>query len=367
MKQISSYPAILSILLSALPLIFSCTGNTQSAAPLTRELITVTNGPIEIEQAYTANVEGRQDVKIYPQVTGKIEKVCITEGQSVSKGQTLFIIDQVPYRAALRVADANVRFAEAELGTARLEMESKQALFEENVVSEYDLSMAKNALAKAEAQLEQAKAAQVNAANDLSYTTVKSPVNGVSGTLPYREGALVGPSIPTPLTVVSDNNEMFVYFSIGESELRRMKEKYGNADEFIKQMPPVKFRFSDGTPYSQNGVIESVSGVLNPSTGTVSVRSIFPNEDKMLLSGSIGNVVIPFTLDNATIIPQEATFEIQGKFFVQKVIDHKANTTEVTIQSAGDGRHYVVLSGLEEGDVIIGSGAGLVRNGDQIN
>ena len=183
------------------------------------EVMTVSPTDRMISSAYSATIRGRQDIDIYPQVGGTLTKVSVTEGQRVKSGQTLFIIDQVPYEAALQTAVANVESAKASLATAQLTYDSKEELYKENVVSAFDLSTAKNSLLAAKAQLAQAKAQEVSARNNLSYTVVKSPADGVVGTLPYRVGALVSSSIPEPLTTVSDNSDMYVYFSMTENQL----------------------------------------------------------------------------------------------------------------------------------------------------
>ena len=143
------------------------------------EVMTVSPADRMISSAYSATIRGRQDIDIYPQVSGTLTKVCVTEGQRVKNGQTLFIIDQVPYEAALQTAVANVESAKASLATAQLTYDSKEELYKENVISSFDLSTAKNSLLAAKAQLAQAKAQEVSARNNLSYTVVKSPADGV--------------------------------------------------------------------------------------------------------------------------------------------------------------------------------------------
>ena len=199
-------------------------------------VMTVATTDREIQSNYSASIRGRQDIAIYPQVSGTISELCVTEGQQVSKGQTLFIIDQVPYKAALQTAEANVAAAKASVATAQLTYDSKKELFAKNVVSQYDLSTANNNLLTAKAQLAQAEAQRVSAANNLSYTVVKAPANGVVGTLPYRVGALVSASIPQPLTTVSDNSEMYVYFSMNENQLLNLTRRYGSVAETLKNM-----------------------------------------------------------------------------------------------------------------------------------
>ncbi len=323
----------------------------------------VSRGSRTLSQSYTAVINGRQSVEIRPQVSGTITQVCIAEGAQVKKGQTLVIIDQVPYKAALETAIANVKSAEASVATARLTADSKEQLFKENVVSAFDLQTARNSLLQAEATLAQAKAEEVNARNNLSYTEVKSPVDGVSGMLPYRVGALVDASITTPLTTVSDDTEMYVYFSMTESQVLSLIRQYKTLDEAMKQMPEVELKLSDGLTYAHKGRIDAISGTIDTSTGAVSLRATFPNPEHILRNGGSGTVVLPYIKENVLIVPQEATYEIQDKIFVYKVVDGKATSSQVSVFPINDGKEYIIESGLEEGETIIAEGAGLVQEG----
>ncbi len=319
-----------------------------------------------IPSSYSATIRGRQDIDIYPQVGGTIAKLCVTEGQTVAQGQTLFIIDQVPYKAALQTAEANVAAAKAGVATAQLVYDSKKELYAKNVVSKFDLSTAENNLLTAKAQLAQAEAQRVNAANSLSYTVVKAPANGVVGTLPYRVGALVSAAMPKPLTTVSDNSVMYVYFSMNEKQLLELAREYGSIDATIKQMPDVELKLSDGTIYSEKGRVESISGVIETSTGTVSLRAAFPNKGGLLHSGGSGNVVIPNTYKDCIVIPQVATFELQDRVFVFKNVDGLAKSFPISVEKINNGKEYVVTAGLTAGDVIVAEGAALLREGTPI-
>lgn len=319
-----------------------------------------------IPSSYSATIRGRQDIDIYPQVGGTIAKLCVTEGQTVAQGQTLFIIDQVPYKAALQTAEANVAAAKAGVATAQLVYDSKKELYAKNVVSKFDLSTAENNLLTAKAQLAQAEAQRVNAANSLSYTVVKAPANGVVGTLPYRVGALVSAAMPKPLTTVSDNSVMYVYFSMNEKQLLELAREYGSIDATIKQMPDVELKLSDGTIYSEKGRVESISGVIETSTGTVSLRAAFPNKGGLLHSGGSGNVVIPNTYKDCIVIPQVATFELQDRIFIFKNVDGLAKSFPISVEKINNGKEYVVTAGLTAGDVIVAEGAALLREGTPI-
>ena len=320
----------------------------------------------ELSSSYSATIRGRQDIDIYPQVSGTIEKLCVTEGQKVRRGQLLFIIDQVPYRAALKTATANVEAARAATSTAELTYKSNKELYAQKVVSEFSLKTAENSYLTAKAQLAQAEAQEISARNNLSYTEVKSPSDGVVGALPYRAGALVSASIPYPLTTVSDNSDMYVYFSMTENQLLALTRQYGDMDEALKNMPEVELILNDNSVYQKKGTIESISGVIDRQTGTVVARVVFPNESRLLHSGASGTVVVPSIYKNCIAIPQTATVRMQDKTIVYKVVDGKAVSTLITVAGINDGREYIVLDGLKAGDEIVSEGAGLVREGTQV-
>ena len=320
----------------------------------------------ELSTSYSATIRGRQDIDIYPQVSGTIEKLCVTEGQKVRRGQLLFIIDQVPYKAALKTAVANVEAARASVATAQLTYDSKKELFAQNVISEFDLQTSYNNLLTAKAQLAQTEAQRVSAVNNLSYTEVKSPADGVVGTLPYRVGALVSASLPKPLTTVSDNSDMYVYFSMTENQLLDMTRRYGSKSKALEEMPAIGLILNDKSIYPSQGKIETISGVIDTSTGTVSLRAVFPNKEGLLQSGGAGNVVVPVQKRNCIVVPQAATYEVQDKVFVFKVVDGKAQSAPVEVTRVNGGKEYIVDKGLNVGDVIVAEGVGLLREGTPI-
>ena len=344
----------------------SCKQATDAGVKPSFAIMEVKAADKELSTSYSATIRGRQDIDIDPQVSGTIEKLCVTEGQTVRRGQLLFVIDQIPYRAALKTAVANVEAARAAMATAELTYNSNKELYAQKVVSEFSLKTAENTYLTAKAQLTQAEAQEVNARNNLSYTEVKSPSDGVVGALPYRVGALVGANLPYPLTTVSDNSDMYVYFSMTENQLLALTRQYGSMDEALKNMREVELILNDNSVYNKKGVIESISGVIDRQTGTVMARVVFPNESRLLHSGASGTVVVPSIYKDCIAIPQGATVQMQDKVVVYKVVDGKAVSTLITVAGINDGREYVVLSGLQSGDEIISEGAGLVREGTQV-
>lgn len=337
-----------------------------SQEPKNYRTLEVERGDAVLEAKYSATLEGQQLVEIRPQVSGIITKICFEEGDKVTKGQTLFILDQVPYTAAVEVAEANVRSAEAQLATAKLTAESNTMLYEKEVISEYELKTAQNALASAEAAYAQAKAQLTTANNNLSYTVVKSPVTGVAGMIPYRVGALVGSNITTPMVTVSDDSFIHAYFSLSENLILNLMQQYGTQQNFIEGMSDVELLMSNGDRYPVKGRIDAVSGIVDQSTGAVRVRAQFANDSHLLRSGNSASVIIPTKVKDVIVIPQIATYEIQEKVFVYKVVDGKATSSMVEVYKENDGTSYIVTSGLEEGEVIVAEGAGLLKEGTVI-
>lgn len=330
------------------------------------QVMDITTSDKELQTTYSAAIRGRQDIDIYPQVSGTLTRLCVEEGQAVRKGQILFIIDQVPYIAALRTAEANVEAAKAGVATSQLTYDSKRELYAQKVVSEFDLKTSHNSLLSAKAQLAQAEAQRINAVNNLSYTEVKSPADGVVGTLPYRVGTLVSSGMPKPLTTVSDNSDMYVYFSMTENQMLELTRRYGSKDKALAEMPAVSLQLNDRSTYPQEGKIETISGVIDTSTGTVSLRAVFPNKDGLLTSGGSGNVIVPLKKENCIVIPQAATYELQDKVFVYKVVDGKAQSAPVQVTRVNGGQEYIVENGLQVGDVIVVEGVGLLREGTPV-
>lgn len=327
----------------------------------------VTRSDQTLLSPYSAQLTGRQLVEVRPLVSGNITSICIKEGDQVQKGQTLFVIDQVPFKAALQVAIANVATAEARLATAQMEYESSQKLEARHVISEYTVHTSLNALNEAKAALGLAKAQEVNARNDLSYTEVKSPVSGSASMIPYHVGALVSSNIAEPLVTVADDHEIYAYFSMTESQTMTLCQQYGSMSRFVSQSLPVQLQLPDGSIYDQQGRIDAVSGTVETSTGAITLRAVFPNPQRLLHSGGTGTVVISTPKKGCVVIPQTATFELQNRVFVYRVEDGKTKAVPVEVFRLNNGKEYIVEQGLSEGDIIVSEGAGLLKEGIEIS
>lgn len=337
----------------------------QNRGGMAREYNVLTLEPAAIEwySNYPAAIKGKQDIAIRPNVSGFITELRVDEGSFVKKGDVLFVIDTIPYKAALKVAEANVEVARSAAETARLTAENRRELHRKGIISEYDMQMAENTYTSAKAQLAQAEAQLTNARNNDSFTHVASPLTGVVGEIPFRVGSLVSPSSAAPLTTVSDNSEMYVYFSMTERQILELAEQYG-ANNFLDKLPRVSLRLSDGSIYPTEGKIETVSGIINSQTGSSTMRATFKNPDRLLRSGGSGVIMIPMKNEAAILVPQKATYEIQDKKFVYVLTDSATvKSTEIGIANVDNGKEYMVVSGVNAGDRIVIEGVNTLKDG----
>lgn len=345
-------------------------GNNQSGMKLGDNefaVLAVNSTTSDQTTSYPATIRGTQDIEVRPQVSGFIVKLCVDEGATVRKGQALFQIDPTQYAAAVGQAKAAVEMAKANVATLTLTEKNKKALFDQKIISDFEYQTAVNQLMSAKASLAQTEASLVSANQNLSFCTVTSPSNGVVGTFPYRIGSLVSPSVSQPLTTVSEINDVYVYFSMTEKELLRLTRAGGTLKEQLEKMPAVRLQLSDGTTYQSEGKIDAVSGVIDQSTGSVSMRAVFPNDKNILRSGGTGNIIFPYTMDGIIIIPQSATVEIQDKKFVFVLqADNSVKNTEIQISNLDDGKNYLVTNGLKSGDKIVIEGVQNLHDGQAI-
>ena len=352
-------------------MLVSCGGKKSSGKPNFGDneyaVRTIGAQSAELQTTYPATIRGMQDVEIRPKVSGFITKLCVKEGQAVKAGQLLFVIDNVTYAAAVRQAKAAVNSAKAQLNTARLTYNNNEKLFKNNVIGSYELQSAKNNMQAAAAALAQAEASYVSAKENLSYCYVTSPASGVIGDLPYRVGALVSASSQQPLTTVSNISTMQVYFSMTEKELLDMTKTAGGLHTAIKDYPAVKLQLADGTIYDHPGRVATVSGVIDATTGSVSMRADFPNPQHLLKSGGSGSIVVPHVSSSAIVIPQDAVAQVQDKHFGYIVgKDNKVKYSAVTVDPQDDGKNFIITSGLKVGDRIVVNGISSLTDGAEI-
>ncbi len=318
---------------------------------------------------YPATLQGEQNIEIRPKIDGYIEHIYVDEGATVKKGQLLFRISAPQYQQDLNTAQASIHSAEADVQTAQLQVSKTKPLVEKGIISKYELETAENTLRVRQAALSQAKANLANANTNLAYTIVRSPVDGVVGTIPYKLGSLINSNTAMPLTTVSNIRRIYAYFSLNEKQLLDFSRQYQGStlEAKLKQLPPVRLILADGSEYPEPGKVETIAGLLNTETGTASFRATFPNPLGLLRSGGSATVTIPVTVSNAIVIPQRSTYELQGKRFVYQVTDsNKVLNREIEIMRTPAGQFFVVTNGLKAGDVIVYESASPIKDSTAI-
>lgn len=317
---------------------------------------------------YTATIQGQQNIEIRPKVDGFVEQILVDEGAVVKKGQLLFKINAPQYEQEVRTAAAAIKNAEAEVNTAKMQVEKTLPLVKEEIISNYELKQANFNLHAKEAALAQAKASLANARTNLGYTNISSPADGVVGNLPYKTGSLVSSSSPQPLTTVSNIASVFAYFSFNEKQFLDFTEN--NKGKTIKDkllnIPPVILLLANGTEYSKKGKLETLSGLINTETGSVNLRASFPNPDGLIRSGASALIRIPLKVSNVLLVPAKATFEMQEKTMVYTVKNGAVKSAEIEIMDIPSGEFYVVTKGLNPGEQIVTEGMGSLKDGMKI-
>jgi len=349
----------------------SCKNGNQPQAghsPMPFPVQTVEKSNVTTYTEYAANIEGVQNIEIRPKVDGFIDRIYVDEGAEVKKGQLLFKLSAETLNQQVNAAKANISVAEAQVVSAQVEVDKITPLVEKNIVSSVQLKTAKSNLNAANAQLAAAKANYQNAKENLDYTIIKSPVDGMIGSLPYKVGSLVGRTETNPLTTVSNIKNVYAYFTLNEKQLLQFNRQLNGSSvkEKIEQMPEVELVLADGSIYDEKGRIETINGMVNPRTGSISYRAIFPNTNHLLRSGISGKVKMPSDVNNIVLLPQQATFELQGKKFVYLVNkDNKVQSKEVIVSNTTD-THFIVKNGVQAGQKFVVDGLIKLREGMEI-
>ncbi|MCF6405503.1 efflux RND transporter periplasmic adaptor subunit [Chitinophaga filiformis] len=319
----------------------------------------------EIDNDYPATIQGIQNIEIRPKIDGYVEDIYVDEGAAVKKGQLLFRINAPQYEQEVKTAEANIEIARADVNAAQMDLNKVKPLVDKDIVSKYAEESAQYTLQSKQAALTQARAALSNARTNLSYTCIYSPADGVIGILPYKIGSLINSTTPNPLTTVSNISRIYAYFSINEkqgldffaaSKGRTMQEK-------LATLPPVTLVLANGTLLPDKGKVETASGLINTQTGALNMRATFPNPAGLVHSGSSALVRIPEKIDTALLVPQKATYQIQGKLFVYILeAGNKVRSVEIT-STASAGQAFIVTAGIRPGDKIVADGISSLREG----
>lgn len=323
----------------------------RAQGPAPYPVIEIPNKTITGFTTYPVSIEGTINSAVRAKVSGYIKEVLVDEGQKVRKGQNLFILETESLTQDAGAARANVN-------AAQVEVNKLFPLVEKGIISSVQLETAK-------ARLEQAKASYSSVAANIGYATIKSPVDGNIGRISFREGALVSPGDPSPLTTVSDIEQVYAFFSMNERDyLNFLQTTDGeNISEKLKNFPPVELQLVNGEIYDEPGEIQTVTGQVDRATGTVSFRAAFPNPNRILANGNSGNIRIPRTYTDVPVLPEASTFEQQGKVLVYKLQGDTAAISAVIEVKDRIDNLIIVASGIEAGEKIVAQGVAQLRNG----
>lgn len=339
---------------AALLIVVSCGKKEEQApqqGPMPFPVLTLERQDAVTYEEYTANLEGRQNVEIRPKVNGFIQKIYVDEGQEVRKGQVLFKLETQTLNQDAAAAKANVT-------AAQVEVDRLKPLVDRKIISNVQLETAK-------AKLAQAKAAYSSVAANINYGTITSPVNGVIGGLPYKEGSLASSTSEMPLTTVSDTKVMRAYFTMNEKQTIAFSRIFKGAtlQDKLKNTPKVSLLLADGSEYEVKGHLEAVNGLVNAGTGTTEFRAEFNNPQAVLRSGSSGIVRIPIEQKNVILVPQGAVFDMQGKQMIYVVGKDNAVKSKIITVAGTAGKDFIVADGLEAGETIVTEGASKLKDG----
>ena len=368
LSTIFSTGAVLMLFISIV--YFACTssagneGTPQQPVPLLPVMV-ISSMPATTHQEFSASLEGSRDIEIRPQVEGYIDKIYVDEGAHVKKGQVLFFINDRPFREQLNNARASLAAAKANLANAQINVSKLTPLVKNGIISDVQLKTAEAAYDAAAANVFQAQAMVESAQIRLGYTSIKAPTDGYIGRIPFKTGSLVGTTTAEPLTVLSDIDEIYAYFSLSENDFIEFEKRFPGKtiEEKIKAMPEVELVLADNSVYAGKGKVQIVSGQFNNEMGAISFRAGFKNTDGMLRSGNTGKVRIPKALTSALVVPQESTFELQDRVFVFVLNDsNKVASSPITI-SGKSGNYYLVESGIKPGQKIVYAGLDRLREG----
>lgn len=362
---------IILIAITVLLFLASCNGTPEKMALAPAPILpvaTISESSQQTAVDYPAAIQGASDLEIRPQVSGIISRVLVSEGQSVTKGQLLFQISELPFKAQLNNAKGALSASKAAVLNAQLEIDKLTPLVQEKVVSAFQLQTAKTSHQIALANVEQATAAVNSAQINLNYTQIKAPISGYIGRLPRKEGSLVAPTDVEALTQLSDVHEVHVYFSLAETDFINFNVKYqGNSvADRVKHLPPVSLVLADQTVYPIQGKIDMVDGQFDKNTGAITLRASFANAKGLLRSGNTGKVRMQLAHERAIVVPQSATVEMQDKIFVFAVgKDNKVSKTAISVDGK-TGTNYLIKDGLKSGDQIVLTGLDRLQDGQLI-
>jgi membrane fusion protein (multidrug efflux system) len=333
------------------------------------KVLTLSPRKAKVNADFPATIQGQQIIEIRPKIDGYIDRIYVQEGAAVKKGQLLFRISNPQYEQEVITATASIKSAEADVDASKMQIAKVKPLVEKEIISKYELESAQYTLKSKEAALAQAKAALINAQTNAGYTILRSPANGVIGTIPYKVGALVSSTSAEPLTNLSNIGKVYAYYALNEKQLLQYFSTTPGStiQEKINNMLPATLLLADGSVYPEKGKIEMASGMISTETGTATFKAIYENPFGIIRSGASATVQIPTVMDSALVIPQSATYELQDKRLVYILgKDNKVSSIAITANPSDNGQFFIITGGLNPGDIVVLEGLIGLKDNTQI-
>jgi RND family efflux transporter MFP subunit len=337
--------------------------DTDTLAPLkSYPVITLKTFDTVLHKDYAASIQAIQNVEIRARISGYLDEVFVDEGKAVKKGQVLFQLSTAEYKAEVAKAEAAVLIAKAELKKEELEFKRVKILVEKKVVSTSELELSEAKIKAFEAKVKEALSELNNAQIKLSYTTIKSPYDGVIDRLPMKKGALITEG--TLLTTLSDAHKVYTYFNVSEVEYLEYQKSV--ASKVQSPYTEVELILADGSLYNSKGRLQTMEAEINTQTGSLAFRAVFDNANLLLKHGSSGTVRLFKDVNHAMLIPQKSIVEIQDKNYVFVVDKNNRITMQNFVPGIRIDNFYTVKSGLKANDKILFEGIQTAKDGEEI-
>jgi len=316
---------------------------------------------------FTGTTQAVESVEIRARVEGFLQSVHFEAGAVVRKGDLLFVIDPKPFQAALAEAEANLKMAETDLKLAEDKLRRNQSLFARRAISNLELIESQSERDRDAAAIEVAKAQVRKARLNLQYTEVRAPIDGRAGRNLVDVGNLVGAGEPTLLTTVVKYDPMYVYFSVSERDLLAYQKKR-ETSKSSEDTDTFEMGLADDSGYPHAGRLDFLENQLDPDTGTILVRGVFPNPDKKVFPGLFARVRVPVDVkEDALLVPEEALgMDQRGRFLLtvndENVVEYRSVETGALL----DGMR-VVLQGISASDRVVVNGLQRARPGAKVS
>ncbi len=351
---------ILAIPILALILLLgSCdAAKTPENAVDTYEVVSPLVQDMPYSNEYVAEINSVKYVEVRSRVKGYIEKIYVDEGKNVKEGQLLFALNSEEYQKEVQKANAVYKNAVADLKAVEVDLANVKRLVAKDIVSKSELAVALAKTDALRADVEEAIANKDKAVLELAYTQIKAPYHGIINRIHNKVGSLIDEG--AMLTSISESSEVFAYFNLSETDYLNYIATGGSVAQ------TVHLKLANNFIYGHEGKLETVESEFDRTTGNIAFRARFPNPNGLLKHGSHGKIIVNKVLDNALLVPQKSTLEIQDKLYVFVVKEDGTLSQRNITQKMRFPDYFAIDSGLERNEKFLLEGVEKVKDGVKI-